>query len=415
MAGKLSDTFCSKQQHTAKGFRRIPDGAIPGFALRVGVRSKVFEWRYSDKPYTDSKTKQRRRDQHTIDLGEWPHVSAEEARTRALDKLTRHRNGEPLEGPRRGAATLASAWAIYKDSPRKNGKPRAKNTLDSYAAAFKRFSGDVANRPLRDLANDPTIVAKEDGRIRRESGATAATQTARFGRAVYSWARKALDKKLPAGHPWETIATTDPPAPQPALSAVELSDWWREARALPNPIHRYAHALQIFTGLRVSDLIQIEWSHVDWENRTLLLTASTKGGHAFYLPLSRQAMACLYLARAVGGGLHPEQARRWAFPKPVASGHLDRYELGKASLTHKSHDLRRTFGQLGEDALHYPQQEGRQVLARFYNHGAGGITDRYLMRTRAGAAAIEDMQAIGDYIRANMRNANTPHANDGRL
>ena len=61
MAGKLSDTFCSKQRHTAKGFRRIPDGAIPGFALRVGVRSKVFEWRYSDKPYTDSKTKQRRR------------------------------------------------------------------------------------------------------------------------------------------------------------------------------------------------------------------------------------------------------------------------------------------------------------------------------------------------------------------
>jgi integrase len=403
MAGKLNDTFCGRQPHTTEGFRRIPDGAVPGFALRVGVRSKVFEWRYSDKPYIDPKTKKRRRDQHTIDLGQWPHVSAEEARTRALDKQTRHRKGEPLEGPRRGAATLATAWESYKDSPRKNGKPRAKNTLDAYAAAFKRFRADVANRPLRDLANDPTIVTKEDARIRKENGAAAATQAARFGRAVYGWARKALDKKLPAGHPWEAIATTDPPGPQPALSAAELAEWWREVRALPNPIHRYAHALQLFTGLRVSDLIQIEWSQIDWENRSLRLTTSTKGGHAFYLPLSRQAMACLYLARAVGGGLHPEQARRWAFPKPVASGHLDRHELGKASLTHKSHDLRRTFGQLGEDALHYPPQEGRQVLARFYNHGAGGITDRYLARTRAGAAAIEDMQAIGDYIRACLR------------
>jgi integrase len=170
--------------------------------------------------------------------------------------------------------------------------------------------------------------------------------------------------------------------------------------------------MQLFTGLRVSDLIQIEWSQIDWENRSLRLTASTKGGHAFYLPLSRQAMACLYLARAVGGGLHPEQARRWAFPKPVASGHLDRHELGKASLTHKSHDLRRTFGQLGEDALHYPPQEGRQVLARFYNHGAGGITDRYLTRTRTGAAAIEDMQAIGDYIRASLRSSGHPLSSD---
>jgi hypothetical protein len=81
MAGKLADTFCRRQAHTAKGFRRIPDGAIPGFALRVGIRSKVFEWRYSDKPYVDTKTKKRRRDQHTIDLGQWPHVSADEART----------------------------------------------------------------------------------------------------------------------------------------------------------------------------------------------------------------------------------------------------------------------------------------------------------------------------------------------
>jgi hypothetical protein len=47
------------------------------------------------------------------------------------------------------------------------------------------------------------------------------------------------------------------------------------------------------------------------------------------------------------------------------------------------------------------------VLARFYNHGAGGITDRYLARTRTGAAAIEDMQAIGDYIRANLRGVRT--------
>jgi hypothetical protein len=57
--------------------------------------------------------------------------------------------------------------------------------------------------------------------------------------------------------------------------------------------------------------------------------------------------------------------------------------------------------------LHYPPQEGRQVLARFYNHGAGGITDRYLARTRTGAAAIEDMQAIGDYIRAYMCGVHT--------
>jgi hypothetical protein len=54
------------------------------------------------------------------------------------------------------------------------------------------------------------------------------------------------------------------------------------------------------------------------------------------------------------------------------------------------------------------------VLARFYNHGAGGITDRCLTRTRTGAAAIEDMQAIGDYIRANLRGVHMP-SNDQRL
>jgi integrase len=177
--------------------------------------------------------------------------------------------------------------------------------------------------------------------------------------------------------------------------------------ALSNPVHRPAHALQLFTGLRVSDLVSIEWKSVHWKEGSLHLP-TPKGGKAFYVPLSREAMACLRWARVVGMRQHPAQAARWVFPKASAvTGHVDRHDIAKDDLSHTSHDLRRTFGQLGEDALRYSPDNGRQVLARFYNHGSRTITDRYLIRTAEGRGLLEDMQIIDTAIRAALRPANS--------
>jgi integrase len=203
--------------------------------------------------------------------------------------VSRRKAGEPLEGPRRSAPTLASAWPLYRHAPRKNGKPRSTRTNEAYAAALERISDTIRNRPLRDLGHEPSVVMTEINRIRRDRGPAAATQTAGFIRLIYQFARRArLDKAMPAGHPCELVATTDEKTQQPVLNADMLPGWWRQVLALRNPVHRPAHLFALLSGLRASEFTAIKWVDVSFEDRSLLIP-NPKGGkdRAFVLPLSQ--------------------------------------------------------------------------------------------------------------------------------
>ena len=126
----------------------------------------------------------------------------------------------------------------------------------------------------------------------------------------------------------------------------------------------------------------------------------------------------LFAAVAAGDGVPVSVARgRWRVARrpsaPMGFSETSRIRSSRPSRTGEGY----LDSQITRSAAHVrPAWRGCVALSttgrpasttRVYNHGAGGITDRYLARTRTGAAAIEDMQAIGDYIRAGLRGVHT--------
>ncbi len=172
--GTLTDSFIEALKPEKGRIERIVrDGQVPGLIIRAGRRKKTFELRIEKPPRV------------TRQLGHWPDMRAGDARRIAEDLWEKHRRGEALDGgPKKGEDTISSTWPRFK--ARLADDERSDRTIGGYGDILKRLSDDVKNRPLRDLASDPTVMEREVERIRvllhnkKRGGRAMATAAARF-------------------------------------------------------------------------------------------------------------------------------------------------------------------------------------------------------------------------------------------
>ena len=341
------------------------DGLLPGFLLRSGRRRKTFELRIE----------RRGRKKVFRTLGHWPQMRADEARSAAYDILSRYERKETLVQPRPGEATIATIWPLYKQRLVDRGV--SPQTLDGYKFAYQRLSQDIRSTPLRELAADPTIMEHEVARIREErrnskrGGMAAATQSARFVSAIFSFARK-RDPSL-SGNPVSAVSTVDPRRHDlRVLAASDLPVWWQAVQAIPREHHQEAHLFALLSGLRRETLVTLEWKHLDLKRRCIRIV-KPKGGQerSYDLILSRAMIRSLWRARRVSRRLFPAHAERWIFAGSL--GHIRGDALTKDGLSAANHDLRRSYASLGR-AAGVPKDSIRRLL----NHSGGDITDHYI-------------------------------------
>jgi hypothetical protein len=202
--GRLTDGFIeSLLPHEGGRERIVRDGAIPGFLIRVGLRKRTFELRIEKPPKI------------TVPVGHWPDLGAVEARRKAEDLWDKHRKGEPLDDrPPRDDETIATTWPRFKKRLEDDG--RSERTIDGYGHVMKRLSDRVKQRPLRELAGDPTIMEREVERIRevlrhkKRGGQAMATAAARFVSTLFNFACKRYPALGILGDPCSAVSTVDP-------------------------------------------------------------------------------------------------------------------------------------------------------------------------------------------------------------
>jgi hypothetical protein len=184
-------------------------------------------------------------------------VRTSEARRIAEDLWEKHRRGEPLDdGPQKGGETIATTWPRFK--ARLIDDQRSDRTIGGYGDVFKRLSDGVKDRPLRDLANDPTIMEQEVERIRallhnkKPGGRARATAAARFVSTLFNFACD-RDRSLRAlGSPCSAVSTVDPKRKDlPVLAEGHMPAWWEAVRKIPDEVHREAHLFEGRRGSRV--------------------------------------------------------------------------------------------------------------------------------------------------------------------
>jgi integrase len=380
--GKLTDAYVECLVPKEDGRERIVrDGAVPGFLVRVGPRKRTFELRIEKAPRA------------TRPLGHWPDVRASEARRIAEDLWEKHRRGEPLDdGPRKDEETIASMWPRFKVRLEDDG--RSNRTIGGYGDVLKRLSDDVKNRPLRELAADPTIMEREIERIRallhnqKRGGRAMATAAARFVSTLFNFACDRDRELRNLGNPCSAVSTVDPKRTDlPALAEADMPAWWRAVQKIPSEVHREAHLFCLLSALRRNSLVELQWKHLDLK-RGCIRIPSPKGGaeRAFDLILSRPMLRCLWRSRKAGRRLYKTHADNWVFA--AALGHVRGDSLTRDGVL-ANHALRRGYATAATNA-----GVGEDIVGRLLNHGGKSVTARYIPTSHIGrmlAGAQEDI------------------------
>lgn len=327
---KLTETFVRKIPLGVEGTAKHWDSEVKGLVLFVGKRSKTW---YFQKDVGG----QTRR----VLIGRYPVISAEAARQTAL--------GFALEWGRGagktiqiGAPILELALEAYLARP----KLRSEAHRTGVRQQFELHLKDWLRLPLDEITK--SMVAERH----RSMAATpsAANHTLKAFRTVWNHARRVYD--LPES-PTMAIEWFDE-RPEGTI-ITDLKTWRHAVDELFNPIHKVFYELLLFTGLRKTEALTLEWRHVHEDHIHLPMT---KNGRSFDLPILQLHHEILAPVKGLG--------RKWVFPSPKApSGHVRSPER----INWSPHAHRRTFATVAMEAGVL-----EEVVGRLLNHTPLSIT-----------------------------------------
>jgi integrase len=377
----LSDATVTRLPYAASEAGYIArDRKIAGFLVRVGLTTKTYRLQMDIR-------ENGRRVTRSFSLGKHPHISADDARTGALDIIRRRARDEPLSGAvDRGAMTFSDAWRSYEALLKK--KKRSAGTIADYWDKHDRHLKQFHATPLRSITRADVVALH--GAITGSAGPYAANGTMRVGHAIFNHAAKDLELPgLPTLNPFRGRNLLNEETPrQTGMGTRELPRWWAQLRALSNPIMQELHLMTLLTGLRRNEVASMRWENVDVRKGCVTIP-SPKGGQArgFIAPLTRPMLRSLWRARKAGRIMCEQQAKLWCFPSDRSgSGHVEepkgRSQWRRQDETTRKimriektgHALRHTFRTLASVA-----GMSRTFSRILMNHKIGGdVHDEYM-------------------------------------
>lgn len=351
---------------------KVFDSTERGFGVRVystGRRAFIFQYR------------NRARVIRRVSLGEFPMVSVEEAREKAVQSRAAVGRGEdPAEGKvqERKAETLrafSERWITRHAEPKKKASSLRNDRLnlrlhllpalgdlklrDITRADVERLHDSMADKPTafnRCLALLSEIMTKAEAWGETEGKANPCKHAARYP-----------ERKVT----------------RPLSDEEEVELWKQLAKSEEAPSVVAAISLLIHTGCRLGEIRTLKWAEVDLKRAALDLADSKTGARTVYL--SPKAAALL---RA------QPKTSFFVFPSPVSSkkpvGDLEhpwrRIREAAKIPNVRLHDLRHTFGARAISAGLTLHQTGKLL-----GHASAATTQRYahLIETEQRAAVAQ--------------------------
>ncbi len=332
---KLTETFVRKLSPTKTGTTKYWDAEIKGLVLFVGKRSKTW---YFQKD-VGGKTRRQL-------IGRYPLIAADTARQTALGfALDWGRGAGKLL--QIGAPTLKAAMESYLARP----KLRSETHKTSLRQQFELHLGDWLKLPLDEISKSMVV----DRHRVMAATPSAANHTLKYFRTVWNHARRIHD--LPE---CPTMAIEWYEEKPNGAIIDDFGAWAEDLEGLPNPIHRTFYELALFTGLRKTELLTLEWQNVHEER---LHIPMTKNGRSFDLPILQLHHEILAPMRGLSS--------IWVFPSPKSGdGRLS----NPARMRWGPHVHRRTFATVAMEAGVL-----EEVVGRLLNHTPISITgQRYV-------------------------------------
>lgn len=279
------------------------------------------------------------------------------------------------------------AWEAYLKAPHpKWGETHRKDHdiaaqlggVDRKRGKGKTKAGPLASLlalPLRDITAD--VVS---GWLRKESAtrATAAGNSLRKFRTFINWCaehpvyRRAVHLDCATAKVVTELAPAKKTKHDDALQKEQLAAWFKQVRAIENPVLSVYLQGLLLTGARRTEWQQLRWKDVDFEGKKLVIRDKVDGQRA--IPLTPYLASLIEaLPRAtefVFGSLLAQEKHVIGVSKPHAKA------VSKAGLPHLSlHGLRRSFSTLSE-WLELPVG----VVAQIQGHKPSAVAEKHYKR-----------------------------------
>jgi integrase len=189
---------------------------------------------------------------------------------------------------------------------------------------------------------------------------------------------------------------------QPALSWGELKNFIVELRS-KDCMSAYALEFLILTATRTTEVINAEWSEIDWEESRWTIPASRmKAGKEHVIPLSPSAINILNKVR--------DEDHKWLFPnnkKPLSNMAMLELVRGMNEYRDKDsnkpivvHGFRSTFRNWASEGTNYP----REIVERALAHSNPDKTEASYLRSDQYKNRIKLMNSYARLIEGKANN-----------
>ncbi len=351
LKASLNDKLIARLTPADQGQYIVRDSDLTGFFVVVGTKRRTFTVQADFRKDGARRTKR-------VALGTSEELSTRDARVAAKVELAKIAKGDYAEEPKAepkpdakpsADITLRQAWARYKVAHMER-KGRSASTIASYEDHVERLLADWLDRPLRELGDEPSLVAARHDALTISSGPYGANGCMRTLRAVYNHARRSV-RGLPPENPVMAVDWNEEVRRDCAMGSNELFGWMTQAGRLRNALRREFHLFTLLSGSRPTALKTAKVTELNLRERVLRIS-KPKGGakRAFDIPLSRQMICCLIRAMRISRMLYPEASETYIFAADSAEGHLVEHKEDRTELSKWGNDLRHTYRTLGQAA-----------------------------------------------------------------
>lgn len=298
---------------------------------------------------------------------------------------------QPTQAPEL-APTLRRVWSDYRQT--RSLKP---TTIRNYELRLNKCFGDWLDLPLTKITKD--MISERHPSIKGKAMANSAMRTLK---ALFHYASfKYIDetgaqvvKSNPVYRLSETRTWHKEKRRTRVIRVQELNAFMKAVFSLQNPSARDMLLILLLTGMRISEVRDLRWEHVDLRCGVIILPNTiTKTGEQYIVPLSDYAWALLN-TRSFGA------SSLWVFPGATESAPLTRSDKSINTVRRRSgiefspHDLRRSFATFADEIeIKHP------IIKALLNHKSPDETEMYIQ------PSIERLrratQQVTDYILVN--------------
>jgi integrase len=158
-----------------------------------------------------------------------------------------------------------------------------KSTMGLYKILTKKFIELNADRPL----NMYTSLEFEQSRAKQIANGISVTRMNMYTRCVKTMFNFALKQNIIQVNPLENVKQIKQPKQSPAF--FTYNDLVKITALVTNEQLKSFYIVAFFTGMRISELLNLKWSHIDFENNQIKVSNSddftTKSGKERIIPV----------------------------------------------------------------------------------------------------------------------------------